>query len=97
MGSHISLAKPDHVWLRRYHCPTCEKRRFFMGWHQEWYGSIFTCLKCGERFSNDEMLPRPFCRGWRKDNIASAKKFYRKNISLVRKIKDENKTKKDNR
>jgi len=84
MGSHISFAKPDMVWLRRYDCPTCGKKRFFMGWHQEWYGSIFTCLKCGERFSDDEMLPRPFCPRWRQDNIAGAKKFYRKHRHLLK-------------
>jgi len=69
-----------------------------MGWHQPWYGSIFTCLKCGERFSNEEMLPRPFCPRWRKDNIKSAEKFYRRHIALVSKdANGKDRTTEDNR
>lgn len=49
-----------------------------MCWHQPWYGSMFTCLRCGERWVDGEMLERPFAPRWRKDNIKCAEKFYRK-------------------
>lgn len=78
MGFHILIAKPDKILLHRHYCPTCEKKRFMMCWHEEWYGWNYTCLKCGERWADEERLERPFCRGWRQDSVRRAKRFYRK-------------------
>ena len=75
--SHIKLAKPDIVELKRQDCPTCGKSRFFVSWHEAWYGWYDTCLKCGERFCCGQM-ERPFAPRWRQHNIESAKRFYRR-------------------
>ncbi len=77
MGSAICTGQLDEVWIRRLFCPTCEKKRYFLCTLWEWYGLYDTCLKCGERYFEGEQMDRPFCPGWRKSNIDSAKKFYR--------------------
>jgi len=82
---HIKYTKPTDIRIVRKHCPTCEKQRFFVGWFEDWYGWYFTCLKCGEKWGCGEMLERPFCRGWREQNIESIKRFYRKHKALKEK------------
>jgi len=76
---HICAPSSVGVRLSRKYCPTCDKDRFFVIAHYEWYGSDLTCLRCGEQFDTEEgQKPRPFCPGWRKQNIKSAKKLWRK-------------------
>ena len=71
---YIKVAYPDIMRLARQWCIHCGKERFFVLWHEEWYGWVGTCLKCGE---SDEWLPGTFCR---KDSIKRAKKFYRRHV-----------------
>jgi len=48
----------------------------------EWYGPYWTCLRCGDAYTDDERLPRPFAPGWRKENIEGAKKLWRSKHGL---------------
>jgi len=59
-------------------CPTCGKWTRFMGFFYEWYGWHETCLRCGDKWSDGELLERPFMRGWRAKNIEAAKKEWRR-------------------
>lgn len=78
---HINRPCPDTICLKRYECPTCKKRRYFVVWHVPWYGVTLVCLRCGERFDAEEgRLPRPFMRGWRQESIKSVKKLWRKYV-----------------
>ena len=77
MGSSICSGTLEKVWLKKSHCPTCGKKRFFVYELWEWYGIYVTCLKCGEKFTDEGRMDRPFCPGWRKTNIRNAKRFYR--------------------
>jgi len=54
------------------HCPTCGEKADAFEWFQEWYGWHSTCLKCGDQWQDGELCPRPFRRGWRRENIANA-------------------------
>jgi hypothetical protein len=36
---------------------------------QEWYGTMWTCLACGDQWADGELLERPFMRGWRWRNV----------------------------
>jgi len=85
MSSAICSGTLEKVWLEKGYCPTCKKKRFFVRQMWEWYGLYDTCLKCGEKYFEGERMDRPFCRGWRKGNIDSAKKFYRQ----VKKAEDK--------
>jgi len=58
-------------------CPTCKRKTLFFCQHTPWHGWGLTCLRCGERWDDVEMLERPFCPSWRRDNIRSARKRYR--------------------
>lgn len=78
VGLHIKFTKPIEVQIEREYCPTCEKQRFFIAWFEDWYGWYFTCLKCGEKWFNSEMMERPFAPKWRQHNIEAAKKLYRR-------------------
>lgn len=80
---HINVTRYDRVSILRFDCIHCEKSRFFVVASQEWYGRIGTCLKCGEQFGDDEWLARPFARGWRKENIANAKKVFRQRKGIA--------------
>jgi hypothetical protein len=62
------------VWFRKViYCPTCMQRRRFVCRFQAWYGVDKTCLSCGDRWSDGELRPRPWRRGWRKESIAYAR------------------------
>lgn len=75
-GENLVICSPTITGRRAriVFCPTCGRRRRMYMWWQEWYGWHVTCLTCGEQWQDGEMLARPFCRGWRKENIAQAKK-----------------------
>jgi len=79
MGSAICSGTLEKVWLKKTYCPTCGKDRYFVAALWEWYGVYLTCIRCGERFCEEGRMERPFCRGWRKDSIKRAKKFYLRN------------------
>ena len=74
---HVCTAKCIDRVLVRHDCPTCDKRRYFLCWFYEWYGWTLVCLRCGERWGDDEMLPRPFVPGWRKMSVENAKRQWR--------------------
>jgi len=78
MGSAICSGKLDFISLVKAHCPSCKKQRSFLFEMWEWYGRYSTCLKCGEKFFEGEMMERPFSPGWRQKNINAAKKLYRR-------------------
>jgi len=46
-----------------------------MGMFQEWYGTQWTCLACGDRWADGELLERPWRRGWRRDSVLSAMRY----------------------
>lgn len=76
MGGHISLARAD-VNLRGYmECPTCERRRRYAGFFQEWYGATMYCLGCGDVWTDGEMHERPFRPRWRTKNKARAREYW---------------------
>ena len=58
-------------------CPTCARWTRFIGLFYEWYGWHETCLRCGDQWSDGELLERPFARGWRQCSIDAAKEHYR--------------------
>lgn len=82
---HINIPRIEEIKLKRHDCPTCEKNRFMVVYFEEWYGATNTCLKCGEQWSGGEQRPRPFCRGWRKDNVKRIKELYRRLIKTLAK------------
>ncbi len=81
---HINFCRYDLVALKRGHCPTCDKKTFFVSLHQDWYGWDSTCLKCGEHWQDGEMSERPFERAWRKRRIEQARASYRKWSGLLK-------------
>lgn len=60
---------------RRRRCPTCAARRTFVVEYpaSPWYGATWTCLGCGDMWSDGERHERPFRPGWRPQRIAHAK------------------------
>jgi len=77
MNVHINSPIATERALRRTHCPTCDRRRWFAAWFYEWYGWNMTCLRCGDQWSDGAMCPRPFERGWRKKSVAAVIKRWR--------------------
>lgn len=75
--SHLKRTDFTDASVRRHYCPTCEKRTTFYGLFQDWYGWLITCLTCGDRWQDGEMLPRPFERGWREKSVERAKRAMR--------------------
>lgn len=39
-------------------------------------GSIFTCVECGDKWSDGEQWSRPFKRGWRQASIKQAQAIW---------------------
>lgn len=75
---HIHAPSADMVRLHRRDCPTCERRRYFVAAHYEWYGWDLTCLWCGDTWQDGYRRERPFARGWREKSKASARALYRR-------------------
>lgn len=71
---HINWTRFSEVFCRVNHCPTCERQRRMLAQFQEWYGTTWTCAGCGEQWSDGEMHERPFCPGWRRENIEYARR-----------------------
>lgn len=69
----VCWSRKDWTFRRIVHCPTCQKRRRWVGWAQEWYSTIWTCCGCGDSFGDGERMERPFKRGWRSEAIKRAK------------------------
>jgi ribosomal protein L37AE/L43A len=80
--SSVIICSPESCTYRavRY-CPTCEKRRRFVAMVFEWYPTIWTCLGCGDEWSEDGRQPRPFRRGWREDSKAVARERWASGVT----------------
>lgn len=64
----VHVCRTPVWWQRRIrHCPTCDRRRRFVGMRAVWYPTIWSCCACGDAWDGDsgEMMPRPFSRAWR--------------------------------
>lgn len=72
---HVSWTRFSEVERRILPCPTCERRRAMCCAFQEWYGWTVTCLTCGDKWQDGEMLPRPFKPRWRNENVEAARKL----------------------
>jgi hypothetical protein len=60
---------------RVLHCVTCKRLRRVVSLERSlWYAPILTCLGCGDSWSDGEMMPRPFARGWRAKAVEKAKR-----------------------
>ena len=71
----VHVCAPATVTFRMVrHCPTCQRRRRFVGDAAVWYGTIWTWCACGDSWGDGERLPRPFARGWREQASRLAKK-----------------------
>jgi hypothetical protein len=75
---HIHAPAPRSIRIQRMWCPHCDKWRFMVNRNYEWYGLYATCLKCGDTWTNEGPLARPFERGWRKRRVAEVKADWRK-------------------
>lgn len=72
--NRIIVCKPDTFLIRRItHCPTCDKRRRFIGADALWYGTTWTCCACGDSWCDGERAARPFKRGWRTEATKAAR------------------------
>ena len=60
-------------------CPDCKTWTRFINFTYEWYGTNSICLRCGRRWSDGEWMPLEFYRYARRDNIAAAKRVWRRN------------------
>lgn len=62
----------------------CQRRRYLLVESYEWYGPTVTCLRCGDQWSDGEMLPRPFAPRWREKSVERAKRRWRNRAQIVR-------------
>jgi hypothetical protein len=73
--SCLIVCAPSSVRLRRVrHCPNCKRVRRFVGRAMVWYDTIWTCCACGDSYSVEGRMQRPFARGWRADEIRRARR-----------------------
>lgn len=71
------VCRPSVFLLRRItRCPVCERPRQFAGSDAAWYGTTWSCCGCGDSWTDGEMHPRPFARGWRKKAINAARRTW---------------------
>jgi len=63
-------------------CPNCQRRRRFSGTIVPYYAPIFTCCACGDAYSEEGRLRRPFARGWRKQASRKAMVDWRRGMPI---------------
>lgn len=84
----VDACSPSGVtWRRVRICPTCRTRRQFVQESWIWYPSNWTCTACGDTWSEDGRLPRPFRPRWREDARRRARAKW--NAAPSRKQADE--------
>ena len=72
---NLTVCSPNgYHWRSTRHCPTCERRRWFLVSDYVWYPTDSTCLGCGDTWSDGQRRWRPFKRGWRQDAINRARR-----------------------
>ena len=74
---HIYCPPVTRMFRRRRRCPTCHRRAILQVTCWEWHASRWTCLACGDEWSEDERCERPFRPGWRAKQIAAARQAWR--------------------
>jgi hypothetical protein len=69
---------PGRTYRRFYaDCPICERRRRFVARHDGiYYGETQMCCGCGDSWQDGELGYRPFRPGWRKESIATARRWW---------------------
>lgn len=73
----LIICRPAEFLRRRIaSCPICRSKRRFVGREAVWYGITWSCCGCGDSWTDGELHPRPFCRGWRAEAIARAKRMW---------------------
>ena len=79
VNNTMSICVPTwgRVWQPVHECPTCKTKRRMLARYQEWYGTTFICLTCGDGWQDDgERLERPFARGWRVESVRRAREAW---------------------
>lgn len=72
-----ALCSPvQFVRRQMLHCPICKAKRRMVAREAVWYGVTVTCCGCGDSWTDGELHERPFKRGWRREEIAKAKKIW---------------------
>jgi len=74
MAIHICAPQVERAHIQKAHCPYCKETTDFLCEDVEWYGWYVTCLKCGDRWGDGELMPRPFKPKWRAERLEDAKK-----------------------
>lgn len=70
---HVCRPQPDDMREVELICPTCGMLRKFLREHTPWYGTIDTCLACGDAWNGEGILmERPFAPGWRHASVRRA-------------------------
>jgi hypothetical protein len=83
MTAAVHVCRPNQIALRRIAtCPTCKRRRRFSAIDAAWYGPIWTCCGCGDSWGEGERMPRPFCRGWRKQATDRARRTWQHGVRI---------------
>src|SRR5687768_6003201 len=73
----VIVCAPTTVTYRAVRrCPACREVRRQVGPFAVWYDTIWTCLGCGDSYSHEGILERPFARGWREREKARARRLW---------------------
>lgn len=72
--TNLHINRP-RSWTRRriVFCPVDGRRTECVVTQYLWYSPRAQCARCGESWSDGEMAPRPFARGWRRQAQARAR------------------------
>lgn len=71
-GDVIVCSPATYLLRLTLDCPTCVGKTDHVGADALWYGLTVTCCSCGDSWTEGELHPRPFQRGWRKAAVDAA-------------------------
>lgn len=75
--SDVIICSPLRFPLRRRRkCPTCDRVTRFSDYAYVWYSTTWTCVRCGDSWTDGERHERPFKRGWRLEATARAQQVW---------------------
>jgi hypothetical protein len=75
---HIHNPPSIQRMVHWHDCPDCKKHSPIAVLAFEWYGPSSTCMRCGLEFGEEGWISAPLKRGWRKENIDTMRKAWKR-------------------
>ena len=74
----LTICRPSDRFLRKevHYCPMCMCRTEMAVRYEAYYGVTSHWCRCGDSWTDGELIERPFARGWRGRAVRRARELW---------------------